>query len=191
MARSHYGDARLANPDRDELRKQWSEVSGASTIEYRTDVPPIFRSGGFYLLAESGSGFLEPTELKGTVTYKTDQDATRISQPGFSGTVHGRRTARTGDAGFIVYSPMPFTVSIVDALFSRNQEPRCLVRRDGDENVFTLAYRGKLIAVDRKTAKYPVLQSSTLFSFQQSSAAYLLIRWAPDKDCIEACCEHA
>jgi hypothetical protein len=191
LARSHYGDARLANPDRDELRKQWSEISSASTIEYRADVPPMFRSGSFYLLAESGSGFVEPAELHGAVTYATDQAATRISQPSFSGNVHARRPARAGDAGFVVYSPVRFTVSTIDALSSRNQEPRLSVRRDGDENVFTLAYRGKLIAVDRKPAKYPVLQSSALFSFQQNSAAYLLIRWAPDKDCIEACCEHA
>src|SRR5215831_8830900 len=79
LARSHYGDAKLANPDRDELRRRWNEGSAAATIEYDTDVPQIFRSGTFYLLAESGSGLVVPTKLTGTVTYKSDQDAVQIS----------------------------------------------------------------------------------------------------------------
>src|SRR5262245_31157485 len=78
IARRHYGDARLANPSRDEIRKLWREVSGA-TLEYDIAVPPGFRAGYFYVIAESGSGFLEVTKLVGSVHYDSDEQATRIS----------------------------------------------------------------------------------------------------------------
>jgi len=191
LARTHYGDAKLANPDRDEIRKQWNEISRGATIEYDADVPQMFRSGAFYLLAESESGFVEPTKLTGSVTYKSDEDAVQIAPPMFSGTIHGTGTSLATDAGFMVYSPVRVPVSRIDGLTSRKQDPRLSVRREHDENVFTLALAGKLTTVGRKPAKYPVLQSATLFSFGQGATTYLLIRWAPDKDCIEACCEHA
>ena len=190
LARNHYGSAKLTNPDRDEIRRRWSEVTGA-TFEFDASLPPLFKSGTFYLIAESGSGFLEPTQLKGTVTYQSDEAATQISAPTFYGTVLTAVNPRPADAGFIVYSPVRRTVTKIEGLRNRTQEPRLSVRQEGNENIFTLTDRGKMIVVGRKPAKYPVLQSATLFRFGQGDTAYLAIRWVPDKDCIEACCEHA
>src|SRR5262249_20301941 len=69
LARNYFGKAKLANPDRDEIRKRWSEIIQGATFEYDAVLPQSFRSGTFYLIAESGNGFLEPTQLRGTVTY--------------------------------------------------------------------------------------------------------------------------
>ena len=88
------------------------------------------------------------------MTYKSDKDAVQISPPMFSGTGHGTGTSLATDAGFMVYSPVRLPVSRIDGLTSWNHDPRLSVRREGDENVFTLAIRGKLIALVRKPAKY-------------------------------------
>jgi len=189
-ARRHYGAARLANPARDEIRKYWREVSGA-TFEYDIPVPERFRGGYFYLIAESGSGFLQLTKLIGSVSYDSDEQATRISPPSFSGTVRGvgSGSLRPADAGFVVYSAARPTVTRIDGLASRTQEPRLSVVQNGNENVFTLMERGRTLVIDRKPVKYPTLQSASVLTF--GTATYLFIRWAPDTNCIEACCEHA
>jgi hypothetical protein len=191
LARRHYGDGRLANPSRDEIRKLWREVSGA-TLEYDIAVPPAFRASYFYVIAESGSGFLEVTKLVGSVHYDSDEQASRISPPSFSGTVRGVviRSPRPTDAGFVVYSAGRPTVTRIDGLTTRTQEPLISVAQDRSENVFTIADQGRTVIIDRKPSKYPTLQSASLLRLG-TAATYVFIRWAPDTNCIEACCEHA
>lgn len=196
VARTNFRLFDVDHPDRAQVRGHYFEPGGIALFEYEALLPASKTSSYHYALAESGAVPLLPEKLLGSIGYDSNRSATRVQPPRFWGTMLAR--AATGqavaDVGFVMIADKPLTFQMIKVAASADNGSAGIVRTKVDEKKDAFVYRdseGSHFQIGEHTTKFPGVKSAYVMSVSGDQTKYLFVRWAPDTDCVEGCCQHS
>jgi hypothetical protein len=136
---------------------------------------------------------VKPEKLAGQILFPTDPAMKATGPPQYSGTLAGK-IACPGpplDPGFVLISDVRRTseVSAVSVKVAQ-ASPGIEKKIEGSQALYSYDDReGHHVELGRHVLKFPGLQQASLIKISGDPASYLFVRWKPDTDCTEGCCE--
>lgn len=173
------GERSFKNPDPDTLRKNFFEIGGVSSLRFETDVPTSISKTKWFLLHENGCSLVQPTILRGQVTYDVNENFGVIQRRPAYGMACIKGTSNNMRAAFALKG----TGSTVWSYHRATLQA-------GKIDQFALSLFGQVFTFAKPESAVPRVKDVMLFKIDDQKSVILVV-WDPDRKCERACCESA